>query len=114
MMSQIECTQIDTVLDHQGPWPPAEARQHLDQCPNCRTLYTWMMEEPLAARISPALHQRISRPLLMSLRPVESLPPLRVSIAQITVLFVVLSSALVAVMGTAGVMRASALQVVGI
>jgi hypothetical protein len=114
MMSSIECTQIDTVLDRQGGWPPAEARQHLDQCPRCRTLYTWMMEDSLAVRISPALHQRIARPVLMSLQPIEPLPPRRVSIAQLIVLFVVFSSALVAVTGTAGIARASVLQVVGI
>jgi len=114
MMSSIECTQIDTVLDGQGGWPPAEARQHLDQCPRCRTLYTWMMEDSLTVRISPALHQRIARPLLTSLRPVKPLPALRASITQIIVLFVVFSSALVTVMGTAGIARASLLQVVGI
>ncbi len=113
-MSSIECTQIDTVLDHHGGPPPAEARQHLDRCPRCRTLYTWMMEDSLAVRISPALHQRIAGPVLRSLPPVKPLPRPRVSIAQIIVLCVVFSSALVAVMGTAGVARASALQVVGI
>jgi hypothetical protein len=50
----------------------------------------------------------------MSLQPVKPLPPLRVSIAQLIVLFVVFSSALVAVMGTVGFTRATLLQVVGI
>ena len=113
-MSAIDCKQIDTVFDHQGARPPAEARQHLDQCPRCRTLYTWMREDSSDLRISPKLHQRITRPLLTSLRPVEPLPPSRVSIAQIIVLFVVFSSVLVAVMGAAGVTHASALQVLGI
>ena len=98
-MSSIECTQIDAVLDHQGGSPSAEARQHLDQCPRCRTLYTWMMEDSVAVQISSALQRRIAHPLLMSLRPVKPLPPLRVSIAQLVVLFVVFSSALVGVLG---------------
>ena len=113
-MSSIECTQIDTVLDHQGGSPSSEARQHLDQCLRCRTLYTWMMEDSVGVEISPALHRRIARPILMSLRPVKPLPPLRISIVQLIVLFVVFSSALVAVMGIAGIARASLLQVVGI
>ena len=113
-MSSIQCAQIDTILDHQGVSLSAEARQHLAQCPQCRTLYTWMMDGSEAVSISPALHQRISRALLMSLRPVKPLPPLRVSIAQLLALFLVFGSALVAVMGTAGIARASLLQVVGI
>ena len=113
-MSPMECTQIDKVLDHQGSSPSAEARQHLDQCPRCRTLYTWMMEDSVAARISPILHRRITSPLLMSLRPVKPLPAPRISIAQLIVLFVVFSSALLAIMGTAGIAHASLLQVVGI
>lgn len=72
-----------------------------------------MREDSLAVRISPALHWRIARPVLMSLRPIEPLPPPRVSIAQLIVLFVVFSGVLVAVTGTAGIARASALQVVG-
>jgi len=113
-MSSMECTQIDKVLDHQGGSPSAEARRHLDQCPRCRALYTWMMEDPVAVQISPALHWRIARPLLMSLRAVKPLPLLQVSVAQLLVLFVVFSTALVAVMGTAGIARMSLLQVVGI
>jgi hypothetical protein len=110
----MECTKIDEVLDHHGGSPSEEARQHLNQCPRCRTLYTWLTEDSPSVQISPALHRRITRPLLLSLRPVKPLPPAGVTIAGIIVLFVVLSGALVAVMGTAGIARASALQVVGI
>jgi phage FluMu protein Com len=113
-MSSMECAQIDKVLDCQEISPSAEARQHLDQCPRCRTLYKWMREDSVAASISPELHRRIAHPLLMSLRPVTPLPPRQILIAQLLALFVVFSSALVAVLGTAGIARASLVQVVGI
>lgn len=113
-MSSTQCTQIDTVLDCQGALLSDENMHHLDQCPHCRALFTWMTEGSSVVPISPAELERIARPLLTSLRPVKLLPSPRVLITQIIVIFTVFSTALVAVMGTAGIARASALQVVGI
>src|SRR5665213_1066383 len=109
-MLSIECVQIDEVLDRRGGIPSTDVWQHLDRCARCRTLYTWMAEDSLATRISPALHRRIARPLLLSLQPVKPLASSRVTIVQLIVLFVVFSSALVGVMGIAGVARMSLLQ----
>jgi hypothetical protein len=114
MMSLTECTQIDTVLDGEGSLLSEGAMQHLDQCPHCRSLYDWMSEASRAASISPAREQRIAHALRMSLPHVKPLPPLRVSIASLIVLFVALSGGLIAVMGTAGIARASLTQIVGI
>lgn len=113
-MSSSECTQIDTVLDGQGRPPSEEARQHLDACPQCKTLYDWMMEASPTASISPAREQRIVHSLRMSLPPVKPLAPPRISFARLIVLFVALSAALIAIMGTAGIARASLIQIAGI
>ena len=113
-MSSTECTQIDVVLDGQGSLLSDEALHHLDQCPQCRTLYDWMSEVSPAASISPAREQRIAHSLQMSLPPVKPLPPLRVSIAKLIVLFVAACASFIAAMGTAGIARASLTQIVGI
>lgn len=113
-MSASECTQIDAVLDGQGRLSSEEARQHLGACPQCKALYDWIREAPPGASISPAREQRIAYSLRMSLPPVKPLPPFRVSIASLIVLYVSLSACMIAVMGTAGIARASLSQLVGI
>lgn len=113
-MSSPECTQIDRVLDLKGSLLSEEARQHLDRCPSCTTLYDWMREGSRSSSISPALELRITHSLQASLRPVKPLPPLLVSIAEFIARFAVLSWGLIAVMGTAGIARASLIQIVGI
>ena len=72
-MLSIECVQIDEVLDRRGGIRSRDVWQHLDRCARCRSLYTWMAEDSLAIRISPALHRRIAGPLLLSLQPVKPL-----------------------------------------
>ena len=114
MMLSTECTQIDTVLDSRRSLPSEAALHHLDQCPHCRTLYDWMSEGSPTASISPAREQRIAHALQMSLPPVKPLPPPRISIAKLIVLFVTVSASFIAVMGTAGIARASLTQLVGI
>src|SRR5215469_18086997 len=115
MMSSTECTQIDTVLDGQGTVLSEEAMEHLDQCPHCRTLYDWVSIGSRAASISPELKQRIAHSLQMAPSPVKPpLPRLSVLIAEFIALFVVLSSGLTAVMGIAGIARASLSQLVGV
>jgi hypothetical protein len=111
-MSSTECTQIDTVLDGRGAFLSDEAKQHLDHCPHCRTLYDWASADSRVASISPTLSRRITHSLQASLRPVKPLPPRRVLIAEIITLFVVLTTVLTAVMGTAGIVHASLAQVV--
>jgi hypothetical protein len=113
-MSSTECKQIDTVLDSQGALLSDEDMQHLDECPNCRTLYDWASAGSRATSISPALSQRIAHSLGVSLRPVKPLGARWVLIAEFIVLFVVLSAILTAVMGTAGIARASLTQVIAI
>jgi hypothetical protein len=114
MMSPTECTQIDTVLDCQGSFVSDEAMRHFDQCTNCRTLYGWVSADSRAASISPALSRRIAQSLQASLPPVKPLPARRVLIAELIALFVVLGGGFTAVMGTAGMARASLSQVVGV
>jgi hypothetical protein len=113
-MSSTECTQIDTVLDERGRLLSDEAMHHLDQCPQCRTLYDWMSEVSPAASISPEREQRIAQALQMSLPAVKPLPPLRISIAKLIVLFVALSGGFTAVLGVAGIAHASLVQLFGI
>lgn len=112
-MLSTECTQIDTVLDSQGSLLTEETQHHLDQCPHCRTLYDWIREVSTGS-ISPAREQGIVQALRVSLPPVKTLPPLWISIAKLIGLFVIMSAGFIAVMGTAGIARASLTQVLGI
>ena len=113
-MSPADCAQIDTILDGQGLSLSDEAIQHLDQCPQCRALYDWTRAKSPRASISPALSRRIADSLEASLPPVKPLAPRRVLIAEFIGLFVLLSAILTAVMGTAGIARASLTQIVEI
>jgi hypothetical protein len=114
MMLSTECTQINTVLDSRRTLPSEAALHHLNQCPHCRTLYDWMSAVSPTASISRAREQRIAHTLQMSLPPVKPLPPLRTTIGKLIVLFVTVSAGFIAVMGTAGIARASLTQLFGI
>src|SRR5215469_7046139 len=111
-MLSTRCTQMDAVLDDQGDLLSDEAMQHLGQFRECRTLYDWVSADSPAASISPDLSRRIAHSLQSSLGPVKLLPPRWLLMAQYTVLFVVLSTVLTALMGTAGIVHASLAQVV--
>lgn len=113
-MSSTECTQIDTVLDGQGALAllSEQAMQHLDQCAHCKTLYDWASTDSRVASISPMLSRRIVHSLQASPQRVKLLPPRRALIAEFIALFVVLSTVLTALMGTAGIVHASLTQVV--
>ena len=111
-MLSTRCTQMDAVLDDQGGLLSDEAMQHLAQCRECRTLYDWVSADQPAPSISPDLSRRIAHSVQSSLRPVKLLPPRRVLIAEYIALFVVLSTVLTALMGTAGIVHASSAQVV--
>lgn len=115
MRPSTECAQIDAALDGKASLLSAQLRRHLDECPRCRTLYAWAREGSRADSISPALKQRIAHSMRMSLAPVKpALPRMLVLIAEFIALFVVLSAGLTALMGTAGIARASLPQLVGV
>jgi hypothetical protein len=103
---------MDTVLDGRGALLSEQAVQHLDQCPQCRTLYDWASADSRVASISPTLNRRIVRSLRASPQPVKLLPLREALIAEFIAVFVVLSTVLTALMGTAGIVHASMTQVV--
>ncbi len=109
-----ECTQMDAVLDGKAGLLSEEALHHLELCPYCRALYNWKTAVSPTPSISPAREQRITHALQMLVSPVKPLPPVRVSTATFIALFVALSTGLIALMGTAGIARATLTQIVGI
>jgi Negative regulator of sigma F len=111
-MTQTGCEQVDRALNGErgDAGLPDDVGRHLQACPRCRALYTWMAAEPPLAQVPRALAARITHSLVASLEPVQPLPPVPVSVIQILAVFGVLAMTLVLVMGTAGANRMTVLE----
>ena len=113
-MLPIACEQVDLAVDRQlgnaGLLPDVEL--HLQACPRCRALYTWMAAKPPLAQVPPALAARITHSLAASLEPVQLLSPVSVSVLQILAVFGVFALTLVLLMGTAGASRMTIVEFV--
>lgn len=109
----MDCAQFNSVLDRSLSQPGlrADALRHLSECTRCRELYAWFSQGQ-SAEISAAVRNRITASLAASLRPVTPLPALPVTVSRLVVVFAVLWTMIVAVMGTAGILRMDGLQLV--
>jgi len=73
-----------------------------------------LLELAPAPQLSPELHNKISRNLTASLRPVKPLPVTRVLVGQFGAIFLLFAAALIAMMGVTGIRTLDAWQAFGI
>ena len=67
------CAEFNRYIDEAGPAAalPPEARAHLDVCPGCRELWTFLREEGTREEIPPDVTAKLEKLCAESLEPVE-------------------------------------------
>ncbi|HEX5431520.1 MAG TPA: NrsF family protein [Bryobacteraceae bacterium] len=86
------------------------ARQHIQKCECCLSLYTWLSQTAPGADVSAELRGRIAKSLTHSLGPVAPMPAARIRAAQYFCAFLAVAAAAVAVLGAPGFLKLSLWQ----
>lgn len=109
-----DCTTVDRELDRQfgkrGLNPSNEARRHFQECERCRRLYQWMTDEPVLTYGSLELHSKIRSRLQSSLKPVAPQASPRSLAARFWIVYLLLASPVISMLGIAGVRQMDWLQ----
>lgn len=113
-----DCKLVDAELDRQfagrGSRLSLEAQRHLDECERCKTLYSYLAEEFPAATVSREVEHRIIQTIHGSLKPVSRLRSTAAIAAQLMVVFLLISAAIISQMRVVGFEVMNLPQVIGI
>jgi len=116
-----DCDRIAAYLESesasQRAAPPADVSRHLESCPNCRELWSFVTDtEGLADGVGPLpddAADRIHDSLLETLKPVRPLPSRGVLAGLFMVIFIVVSALTVAALGSNAARAMTSLQLLG-
>ena len=100
----MNCGEIDQLLDHglaEPEWP-GYAREHVADCPRCRTLLEGMAAMDFGVEPDPAFTARIAADVVSGMKPVQPLPPVPVEAAVLALLAACLGALLAATTGWKG------------
>jgi hypothetical protein len=108
------CAEFNRYIDAMGRSTalPAEARAHLDVCPACRELWTFLREEGTREEIPSELTAKIERLCAESLEPVEPIAARRRLAAEFVTIFAVFSAIAIWFAGVSGMSGLNFLQLV--
>jgi hypothetical protein len=96
------CKLIDAELDGGPESLSEEAAAHLRDCERCRRMYQWFAAKTSRPEASPAILRNIQNDLKRSLRPVKPQPASPALATRLMILFLLLASPVILMMGTAG------------
>lgn len=117
-MSDETCRQMNAELDRRfagtGDGLSEAGRLHLMSCARCAALYGWISEKQSGLTVNADLTHRIAAQIESSLAPVKPIPSPGAFAVRIAAMFVLLTCALVAFMGGAGITAMSRLQLAGV
>jgi hypothetical protein len=111
-----DCRLVDAELDrqlHGDPLSPP-ARQHLDRCPRCRSLYETLAAAPVIYPIAADTHRRIVANIEQSLKPVSHIKSTAALAAQLLLVFILLAAAVTSMMKLVGIETMNGVQLLGI
>ena len=120
MLAEIKtgCKLVEAELDRQfagrGSQLPLEVQRHLDECERCRTLYSYLAEEFPANTVSAEVEHRIAQTIQGSLKPVSRLGSTAAIAAQLTIVFLLISGAVISRMKVIGIEVMNLPQLIGI
>ncbi len=112
------CKLVDADLDSQfdgrgSPLSP-EVQRHLEECERCRTLYNYLAEGFPAGTVSHEMERQIVQTIQGSLKPVSRLRSAAAIAAQLILVFLLISAAVISRMKVAGFEVMSLPQLIGI
>jgi hypothetical protein len=105
-----DCELVDAMLDQRAELLPEKLHRHIEGCARCRGLHEWLISDADLIDVSPTTVDRLSRLLKSSLRPVNPLPPTKVSVIQASLCFVMLTLGFTSLLGTAGLAQMGRLE----
>lgn len=112
------CRAVDRELDRgfgaAGSNLSGQARQHLEQCEQCRMLYEWASRSMPPAPSSPRLYGRIESAIQVSLQRVSPRPPTRAIAFGFGTAFLLFAIPAAAMLGLGGVEKMNLLQLMAI
>jgi hypothetical protein len=113
-----DCKLVDAELDKQfagrGSQLSIEVQRHLDECERCRTLYSYLAEEFPADTVSRDVEHQIVQTIQGSLKPVSRLRSTAAIAAQLMIVFLLISAAVISRMKVVGFEVMSLPQLIGI
>lgn len=113
-----DCKLIDAELDRQfagrGSQLSPEVLRHLDECERCRTLYSYLAQELPADTVPGEVEHQIVGTIQGSLKPVFRLRSNAAIAAQLMIVFLLISAAVISRMKVAGFEVMSLPQLIGI
>lgn len=112
---ETDCKLVDAALDQQFAGRGShDVRKHIAECERCRALYRYLAEEIPAPAVSCEVEDRIAHTIQSSLKPVSRLRSTAAIAAQLTIVFLLISAAVVSRMKVAGFEVMNLPQLIGI
>jgi len=113
-----DCKLVDAELDKQfagrGSQLALEVQRHLDECERCRTLYRYLEEEFPIGTVPREVEHQIVQTIQGSLKPVSALRSTAAIVAQLMVVFLLISAAVISQMKVVGFEVMNLPQLIGI
>jgi hypothetical protein len=113
-----DCRLVDAELDSQFAGRDSqlslEVQRHLDECERCRALYSYLAEEFPADTVSREVEHQILQTIQGSLKPVSRLRSTAAIAAQLMIVFLLMSAAVISQMKVVGFEVMNLPQVIGI